>query len=107
MDQGILRADADGRIPCQDRRRIGLPDLPADFLASQPTLPQVAAYQLDHGHFGEGSAFAQPATTCGAGSTASAATCPIPACAAGTAARGWRGAHADRPMAGRCVPSPK
>ena len=61
MDQGILRADADGRIHFFNRRAIALLDLPEDFLASQPTLPQVAAFQRAQGHFGEDFAFAQPA----------------------------------------------
>ena len=61
MDQGILRADADGRIHFHNRRLLELLDLPEVFLAGRPTLPQVAEYQRAHGHFGEDFAFAQPA----------------------------------------------
>jgi len=61
MAQGILRADAEGRIHFYNRRLIELLDLPEVFLVGRPTLPQVAEYQRAHGHFGEDFAFAQPA----------------------------------------------
>ncbi|MBK9364395.1 MAG: PAS-domain containing protein [Rubrivivax sp.] len=53
MDQGILSLGADGRTNVFNRRLSELIELPADWLAQAPTMAEIAAYQLEHGHYGD------------------------------------------------------
>ena len=54
MEQGILSLDAEGRANVYNRRLVELTDLPDTFLASRPTMQEIARYQVEHGHYGEG-----------------------------------------------------
>lgn len=54
MEQGILSIDSDGRTSVHNRRLVELTDLPEPFLASRPTMDEIAHYQSEHGHYGEG-----------------------------------------------------
>ncbi len=54
MDQGILSLDTEGRTNVYNRRLVELTDLPETFLASRPTMQEIARYQLEHGHYGAG-----------------------------------------------------
>ena len=54
MEQGILSIAADGRTSVHNRRLVELTELPESFLAQRPTLDQIAHYQSEHGHYGEG-----------------------------------------------------
>ena len=52
MDQAILSLDAQGRLNFYNHRLTELLELPADFLATRPTLDQIARYQAENGHYG-------------------------------------------------------
>jgi PAS domain S-box-containing protein len=52
MDQAILSLDAQGRLNFHNHRLTELLELPADFLATRPTLEQIARYQAENGHYG-------------------------------------------------------
>jgi PAS domain S-box-containing protein len=54
MEQGILSIDSDGRTSVHNRRLVELTDLPESFLAARPTMDEIAHYQSEHGHYGEG-----------------------------------------------------
>jgi PAS domain S-box-containing protein len=52
MDQAILSLDAQGRVNFYNHRLIELLELPQDFLATRPTLDEIARYQAENGHYG-------------------------------------------------------
>ena len=54
MQQGILSLDTEGRTSFYNCRLVELTDLPVSFLASRPTMAEIARYQVEHGHYGEG-----------------------------------------------------
>jgi PAS domain S-box-containing protein len=54
MAQGILSLGSDGRANFYNRRLLDLLDLPESLMASAPTMEEIARYQAEHGHYGEG-----------------------------------------------------
>jgi signal transduction histidine kinase len=62
MDQGILSLGGDGRTRFYNRRLLELLDLPESFMASQPTMEQIAHYQVEHGHYGDNFSLLDDAT---------------------------------------------
>jgi PAS domain-containing protein len=51
INQGICMVDASGKVAVWNARALELLDLPADFIASRPSLDAVLAYQRDAGEF--------------------------------------------------------
>ncbi len=53
MDQGLLMVSADERVQVYNSRVLGLLDLPAELMASKPSIPALYEYQLARGEFDE------------------------------------------------------
>lgn len=49
MDQGLCMIDAEGRIQIANRRMLELLDLPAELVASKPTLEEIRQYRVTRG----------------------------------------------------------